>query len=815
MHPGKGRTLTLFLVAILLNACGGGGGGGGGGTPPGTGGTPPGPTGPTPPVAGEPIGQMTASSAGPMSATFLQFVEFTNLLMQEFRADVTSGIATGTTSVACDSGGTLTTTLSANRLTLTEDYSNCSLNNGGLPITIDGAMITEYSVAPSDAGFTVTRTFDGFEVQSGGITELSKGTFEFVAGVRQNLESSDRVTLDMSVESSLEGTVRFTDVVLDIDTDLDFLNGLAGISGASGEISHNAAGGFALAFNSAEKKIEFTGTGPEVVRLEMRSGRYYTAFHPSAADASTFMSRLGRDDLDDIILFDDSIRHGPIRRSSIILDDAELVSVDDTPFLGESLPFSLRDNFLDRDGDVLDIELTVTSIIAQPRSGPDVVWDVADAANEFRLEETEAGKFEFESNLNEEVVRYEILAHATDAGGLQTVDGLQFGFSVYRDFDLDGTADRFDNDDDNDGVLDSLDAFPLDPGESVDTDLDGTGDNADTDDDNDGVADVDDFYSLDPRCSEELDGNGNDCWFSVLSNNMDKIIDANGIVYIYDFDAFFFGRHTVQRFNSVTGHFLTSFDLSPISFGLDPTDAAQANYDIRFVEAHNALYVTYAAGIVTRLNLDDIAAGEALVHTLDTRGFYTGPALDQSPYAVIFDQYPLREITFYSYDLASSLVDTINLTGTNTVPFISLPESADICESGFALGRADGLFFQYTNTGGYNCEVFGEPVASPNGQEFLTFTGEIVDASLNLLAQMPFSGAAGSAWRWKWTDDGIYVSAANGPALYGRDGSLIATQEPPEEISPASSWTILEAGGSVAVVYRYSTGFRILSFGPP
>ena len=39
------------------------------------------------------------------------------------------------------------------------------------------------------------------------------------------------------------------------------------------------------------------------------------------------------------------------------------------------------------------------------------------------------------------------------------------------------------------------------------------------------------------------------------------------------------------------------------------------------------------------------------------------------------------------------------------------------------------------------------------------------------------------AWRWKWTDDGIYVSAANGPALYGRDGSLIATQEPPEEIS--------------------------------
>ena len=750
-----------------------------------------------------------------MSAVFLQFVEFTNLLMQEFRADVTRNIATGTSSVACDSGGTLATTLSANRLILTENYSNCGLNNGGLPITVNGAMITEYSVAPGDAGFTVARTFDGFEVQSGGISELSKGTFEFVAGVRQNLESTDRVTLDMSIESSVEGTVRFTDVVLDIDTDLDFLNGLAGISGVSGAISHNAAAGYSLAFNGTEQKIEFTGTGPEVVRLEMRSGRYYTAFHPSAADASTLLSRLGRDDLNDILLFDDSLRYAPIRRSSVILDDAELVRVNEAPFLGESLPFSLRDNFLDQDGDVLNIELTVTSIVATPPSGSDVTWDVANAASEFRLEETEAGKFEFESTLDEEVVRYEILAHATDPGGLQTVDGLEFGFSVYRDSDLDGTADRFDNDDDNDGVSDFSDAFPLDPGESVDTDLDGTGNNADTDDDNDGVGDVDDFYPLDARCSEEIDGNGSDCWFSVLSNNTDKIIDANGIVYIYDFDAFFSGRHTVQRFDSVTGHFLTSFDLSPASFGLDPTDAAQARYDMRFVEAHNALYVTYAAGIVTRLNADNIAAGEVLAHTLDPRGFYTGPALDQSPYAVIFDQYPLREITFYSYDDALSLVDTINLTGTNTVPFISLPESADICASGFALGRADGLFFQYTNTNGYNCEVFGEPVASPDGQEFLTFTGEIVDASLNLLAQMPFSTAAGSAWRWKWTDDGIYISAANGPALYGRDGSLIANQEPPEEVSQASSWTILEAGGSVAVVYRYSSGFRILSFGPP
>ncbi|MCJ8271843.1 MAG: leucine-rich repeat domain-containing protein, partial [Psychrosphaera sp.] len=59
-------------------------------------------------------------------------------------------------------------------------------------------------------------------------------------------------------------------------------------------------------------------------------------------------------------------------------------------------------------------------------------------------------------------------------------------------------GDACDNDDDNDGVLDMFDAFPLDSNESVDTDNDGIGNNADTDDDNDGIEDINDEYPLDP-----------------------------------------------------------------------------------------------------------------------------------------------------------------------------------------------------------------------------------------------------------------------------------------------------------------------------
>ncbi len=56
--------------------------------------------------------------------------------------------------------------------------------------------------------------------------------------------------------------------------------------------------------------------------------------------------------------------------------------------------------------------------------------------------------------------------------------------------DGDSAGDACDPDDDNDGVLDTVDAFPLDPTETTDTDSDGIGNNADPDDDNDTVLDA-------------------------------------------------------------------------------------------------------------------------------------------------------------------------------------------------------------------------------------------------------------------------------------------------------------------------------------
>lgn len=82
------------------------------------------------------------------------------------------------------------------------------------------------------------------------------------------------------------------------------------------------------------------------------------------------------------------------------------------------------------------------------------------------------------------------------------------------DTDADGAGNACDTDDDNDGVIDLSDAFPLDPSEWADSDRDGTGNVVDADDDNDGTLDAGDNCPVIANAGQsdaDADGKGDLC----------------------------------------------------------------------------------------------------------------------------------------------------------------------------------------------------------------------------------------------------------------------------------------------------------------
>jgi cell surface hyaluronidase len=91
-----------------------------------------------------------------------------------------------------------------------------------------------------------------------------------------------------------------------------------------------------------------------------------------------------------------------------------------------------------------------------------------------------------------------------------------------RDSDADGIGDNADPDDDNDGTPDAGDAFPFNPSEQKDNDNDGIGDIADLDDDNDGFADLIDAFPFNTDESVDTDGDG-------IGNNTDEDDDNDGV----------------------------------------------------------------------------------------------------------------------------------------------------------------------------------------------------------------------------------------------------------------------------------------------
>ncbi|ASJ72280.1 sugar-binding protein [Granulosicoccus antarcticus] len=112
-----------------------------------------------------------------------------------------------------------------------------------------------------------------------------------------------------------------------------------------------------------------------------------------------------------------------------------------------------------------------------------------------------------------------------DGDGVDNIVEIERGTSpttISLDFDADGLPDDSDQDDDNDGIADSADAFPFNGQEFEDTDGDGIGNNSDNDDDGDGVLDENDAFPTDATEIRDSDLDG-------IGDSRDTDADGNGI----------------------------------------------------------------------------------------------------------------------------------------------------------------------------------------------------------------------------------------------------------------------------------------------
>lgn len=800
MHLRSHKAVCCSLAVLtLVSACGGGGG-----------------SSVAPPIIQPPPPQPPSMVAldevksGKLGGAVLDVFVLARDLTEGLRPGILASIPTGTSSVVCPNGGSVARTVTANRLQLTEQYNNCEVFDLILqaPFIVTGTRSATYSAQAGNNAYSVQVDLENFEsIADDGVTENVNGTAIYNAGLKSNDLSQDSFIFDIDAVNSREGRLTLSNVALDVDNTTSFLNDLLGVTSMTGTITHDIQGSVDLSFDDVIGRVILSGTGDAVGAVQARGlERLTISHHDDISSGATAFLKLEPQDLREIEFFNESNSVTPSLRSTFI---AELNNA--IPLKQDVLRFSLRRNFWDRDGDLLTLEILLTGAEIRNRTGPPEIVDAADPRLSFDMTQDDAGNILFESQTVGTRVIYNYTATPIDSSGSRGQTSIDFNFSVYLDSDLDGSADSFDDDDDNDGVRDSSDQFPLDSTESSDNDADGTGDNADLDDDNDGTPDVSDSYPFDDRCFLDTDGDGIGCILSRISGNSDYLVDQNAIVYVWDYSAFSPDSHLIRRFDTNTGHFIDSFSLDPSLVGLAPEDAP---FEMRYVSAHHTIYVIYAGEFTNKLDLSGPNPVESFFKTKEANSTNLFAVSDYTPYAVVGEQ-ELRIVSRFSYDATGTLIDSYTWPDDFGGPPFTLAANANFCDSGVSVDRTDGTFFEYTNAGLYRCDVFGEPLPSPDESLIVLAGLEILDTELATTATITMQGNPDNYFRWSWSNNGIFIPSSAGIEVFDAGGNAITTLSPNDFLPQNYRGLALPAGTNDVIIYEYSSGFRFELYMPP
>jgi hypothetical protein len=305
------------------------------------------------------------------------------------------------------------------------------------------------------------------------------------------------------------------------------------------------------------------------------------------------------------------------------------------------------------------------------------------------------------------------------------------------------------NDSDNDGVLNTADAFPLDVAASVDTDHDGYPDawNAGQSQSTSTTGLELDAFPSDAACWTAAHGSGGVCNYgaTIPDYTPDQIANAGNVVYLLSRT-----NQRIYRYSMTSGQYL-----NPYIVGINQGFSTLAPTKIAYSAAHQRLYVSYENGAIRYFDVTAPSPAE----TVFVNGIGAVTALASVGNYVLAQGGGGTWGTQYFYDAAGTLTDQYD-NAWYTTEFAWDPVSSRVYFNRSGVSPGD-LHYEVINqaTGEvtsagetpYHGEIGAYPPVrvSPDGSRILLGSGDLIDrTTLQIVGRL-----AGGVTDAQWKDD--------------------------------------------------------------
>lgn len=740
--------VLLLISTFVLVACGGGGGDNGGAGDGNNDDLGLGNGGGAQPITA--TAEITQENVRTFAGSAYTFVDIENTLINNFTHPLDppsfSSSRNGSSNEECFGGGTLDKVVSENGAAESFRFQSCQLQSG---MVLNGGLEIATSNTDADDAYDIEFDLSNLSAQKTTYSLNINGGVRVVVPGRNEDPRRTKVISNLQATSA-ENSERYFTENFQYELYMSYPSSFGDAEKFSGGLGTNVLGTAVFKVQNFDIGDRFTG-GSNITGVN---------------DSFGVMQRVGIISDSDLELLYFATSDQNFSSAGVRLSLSELREEKFNFFTGENTPpqRSLRWNFGSYQSADLGEEITISSYSRYMTdyngdlliTGLDI-WNLdkgygAEGEEVQNYARVERAGYDIQKIAFKVPGEWEVSVTAVDSQG----EKLNLYFTTIRvidsrDTDGDGIINENDLDDDNDGVLDSEDAFPLDATEDSDTDGDNIGNNADTDDDNDGVVDGEDAYPLNSKCALASDGDGEFCYLDMIFHT-NSFIDSRNIVYYWD-SCFSPGCSPavgkIIRWNMSSGHFLAPLELN------HTLGNSGATIKVRHFSEQDRAVVIFSD---TEVVYFDLAEDEpvAKISSLPTKpydfllGYYeegnylirvTRNSADNYNYAEVFDS------NFVEVESAGTIIETSYYYIPNKI--------ADYSEKGYTLNRETVTLEKFEN----DVYIRNAPalVFSPDNTRALdSSTGSVYQLdTLEVVGDVEGLGSTGWRRYISWTTHGI------------------------------------------------------------